>query len=80
MLHWSFLFFVISMVCAVFGYARLADGAAAVAQILFVVFAAALALSLLAVAAQRWLPAELWQRGPFRGLSPRRPRPPQQRH
>lgn len=47
MLRWSALFFVIAIVAAIFGFTGIAQGAAAVAQVLFFIFAALFLLALI---------------------------------
>lgn len=50
MLYWAFLFFVLALVAAVFGFGGIASGAASIAKILFfgflVVFIVSLVLGL----------------------------------
>lgn len=46
MLYWAFLFFLVSIVAALFGFGGIASASAGVAQVLFFVFAALLLLSI----------------------------------
>jgi uncharacterized membrane protein YtjA (UPF0391 family) len=47
MLRWAAIFFVIALVAAVFGFAGIADSAAGIAKVLFVVFLVLAGISLL---------------------------------
>jgi len=40
MLRWSFIFLIVAIVAAVFGFTDIASGAAAIAKILFFIFIA----------------------------------------
>lgn len=46
MLRWSIIFFVIAIVAALFGFGGIAEGAAAIAKILFYIFAVLFVLAL----------------------------------
>ena len=48
MLRWALIFFIVAIVAAVFGFTGIAQGAAAVAQVLFFIFAGLFVLMLLA--------------------------------
>lgn len=47
MLYWAFLFFLVSIVAALFGFGGIASASAGVAQVLFFVFAGLLLVSIL---------------------------------
>jgi uncharacterized membrane protein YtjA (UPF0391 family) len=47
MLRWSFIFLVVALVAALFGFTQIAVGAAAIAKFLFFLFAALFVLALL---------------------------------
>jgi len=49
MLTWSLIFFSIALLAALFGFGVIASSAAGVAQVLFVIFLVAFAISLIAV-------------------------------
>jgi uncharacterized membrane protein YtjA (UPF0391 family) len=38
MLRWSFLFLIVAIVAAIFGFSGIAQGAASIAQVLFFIF------------------------------------------
>jgi uncharacterized membrane protein YtjA (UPF0391 family) len=40
MLRWSFIFLIVAIVAAIFGFTNIATGAAAIAKILFFIFIA----------------------------------------
>lgn len=46
MLYWAFLFFVLALVAAVFGFGGIASGAASIAKILFFGFLVVFVVSL----------------------------------
>lgn len=46
MLRWSLIFFVVAIVAALFGFGGIAEGAAAIAKILFYIFAVLFVLAL----------------------------------
>ncbi len=48
MLYWALVFFVVSIVAAVFGFGGIADTTAGIAQILFYVFLVFFVISLIA--------------------------------
>ncbi|MCM2281142.1 MAG: DUF1328 domain-containing protein [Bdellovibrionaceae bacterium] len=48
MLYWALVFFVVSIVAAVFGFGGVADATAGIAQILFYVFIVFFVISLIA--------------------------------
>jgi len=48
MLRWSLAFFIIAIIAAIFGFTDIAAGAAAIAQILFGIFAILFFLTLFA--------------------------------
>ena len=47
MLYWAFVFFIISMIAAVFGFGGIAVAAVGIAKILFFIFLALFVLSLI---------------------------------
>jgi uncharacterized membrane protein YtjA (UPF0391 family) len=47
MLHWAWIFLVIALIAAVFGFGGIAAGAAGIAKILFFVFLVVFVISLL---------------------------------
>lgn len=47
MLHWAVVFFVISIVAALFGFGGIASSAVGIAKILFFIFVALFAVSLI---------------------------------
>lgn len=47
MLRWALTFLVIALVAALFGFTGIAEGAAAIAQVIFYIFLVLLVLSLL---------------------------------
>jgi uncharacterized membrane protein YtjA (UPF0391 family) len=47
MLYWAVVFFVIAIVAAVFGFGGIAEGAVAIAKVLFFVFLVLFVLSVL---------------------------------
>lgn len=47
MLRWALTFFVIALIAALFGFTGIAEGAAAIAQVIFYIFLVLLVLSLL---------------------------------
>ncbi len=53
MLYWSAVFFIISIIAAVFGFGDVAAGAGGVAKVLFFVFLVLFLLSLLAGVVKR---------------------------
>ncbi len=53
MLYWTAIFFVISLVAALFGFTGIASGAASIAQVLFFIFLVLFIVSLIAHAARR---------------------------
>ncbi len=47
MLYWSIVFFVISIIAAIFGFGGVAEGSADIAKVLFVVFLVLFVVSLI---------------------------------
>ncbi len=47
MIYWSAVFFIISIVAALFGFGGIADGATSIAKVLFFVFLVLFVLSLI---------------------------------
>ncbi len=48
MLRWTVIFLVVAIVAAIFGFGRIASGAASIAKILFFIFLVLFVLSLIA--------------------------------
>lgn len=53
MLYWSIMFFVVSMVAALFGFGGIAAASADIAQILFFIFAVLFVISLVFTLARK---------------------------
>lgn len=53
MLRWALIFFLISLVAALFGFTEIAVGAAAVAKVLFFIFIVLFLIALIAGLAMR---------------------------
>ena len=47
MLRWSVIFFVIAIIAAIFGFGGIAEGAAAIAKVLFFIFLALFIITIL---------------------------------
>ncbi len=47
MLYWSIVFFVISIIAAIFGFGGISEGSADIAKVLFVVFLVLFVISLI---------------------------------
>lgn len=48
MLRWSFIFLIVAIVAAIFGFTDIAQGAASIAQVLFFIFLVLFVLALVA--------------------------------